>query len=136
MAGFTILGKAEKGNRYDAIVIGSGITGGIAAKELTEKGLKVLVLERGRMVEHIVRITRPLNKDPWEFPLANMVSLEEKKEYAGTERIFTYSVRMQNTFLVKDTEHPYVQEKPFSWQRGLPAGRTFLIVVQALLSPE
>jgi choline dehydrogenase-like flavoprotein len=81
MAGFTILGKAEKGNRYDAIVIGSGITGGIAAKELTEKGLKVLVLERGRMVEHITDYPTA-QQDPWEFPLANMVSLEEKKEYA------------------------------------------------------
>jgi choline dehydrogenase-like flavoprotein len=68
MTDFNILGKGISGNTYDAIVIGSGITGGIAAKELTEAGLKVLVLERGRMVEHIKDYPTALT-DPWEFKL-------------------------------------------------------------------
>ena len=58
---------AENTMHYDAIVVGSGISGGWAAKELTEKGLKVLMLERGRNVEHIKDYTTT-NMDPWEFP--------------------------------------------------------------------
>ena len=58
---------AEDKMHYDAIVVGSGISGGWAAKELTEKGLKVLMLERGKNVEHIKDYTNT-NKDPWEFP--------------------------------------------------------------------
>ncbi len=107
-------------NRYDAIVIGSGISGGWAAKELCEKGLRTLVLERGRDVRHIVDYpTATLN--PWEFPHRNRmpVAFEEKNPIAtkcyaldeGTE-----------PFFVKDAEHPYVQEKPFDWIRGYQVG--------------
>ena len=80
MAAFNILGKGTAENTYDAIVIGSGITGGIAAKELTEAGLTVLVLERGRMVEHIKDYPTALT-DPWDLPLRNLVSLDEQKNY-------------------------------------------------------
>lgn len=125
MAGFTILGKAATGNRFDAIVIGSGITGGIAAKELTEKGLKVLVLERGRMVEHITDYPTA-QMDPWEFPLANMVSLEEQKDYTVQKDIYIFGQDAKH-FLVKDTDHPYIQEKPFSWQRGYQLGGRSLL---------
>lgn len=125
MPGFNILEKAAKQNSYDAIVIGSGITGGIAAKELTEKGLKVLVLERGRMVEHIKDYPTVLT-DPWDLPLRNMVSLEEQKEYEIQKSIYIFGQDSKH-FLVKDTDHPYVQEKPFTWHRGYQLGGRSLL---------
>ena len=71
--------KAVAQNTYDAIVIGSGISGGWAAKELTEKGLKVLMLERGRNYEHIKDYTSA-TKDPWEFPHRGKAPLQYKKD--------------------------------------------------------
>ena len=65
---------------FDAIVIGSGITGGWAAKELCERGLQTVLLERGTMVEHIKDYTHA-NKDPWEFPHRNELTKEEEKIY-------------------------------------------------------
>jgi choline dehydrogenase-like flavoprotein len=70
--------KAEKQHTYDAIVVGSGISGGLAAKELTEKGLKVLMLERGRNVEHVKDYDTALMK-PWEFKHRGRVTLEDRK---------------------------------------------------------
>jgi choline dehydrogenase-like flavoprotein len=122
---FNILGKGVTGNTYDAIVIGSGITGGIAAKELTESGLKVLVLERGRMVEHIKDYPTAL-KDPWEFPLRNLVSLEEQKHYEVQKSIYLFGEDSKH-FLVKDSDHPYIQEKPFVWHRGYQLGGRSLL---------
>jgi choline dehydrogenase-like flavoprotein len=122
---FNILGKGVTGNTYDAIVIGSGITGGIAAKELTESGLKVLVLERGRMVEHIKDYPTALN-DPWEFPLRNLVGLEEQKDYEVQKSIYLFGEDSKH-FLVKDSEHPYIQEKPFVWHRGYQLGGRSLL---------
>lgn len=122
---FNILGKAISGNTYDAIVIGSGITGGIAAKELTEAGLKVLVLERGRMVEHIKDYPTAM-KDPWEFPLRNMVSIEEQKHYDVQKSLYLFGEDSKH-FLVKDDEHPYIQEKPFTWHRGYQLGGRSLL---------
>jgi choline dehydrogenase-like flavoprotein len=122
---FNILGKGVTGNTYDAIVIGSGITGGIAAKELTESGLKVLVLERGRMVEHIKDYPTAL-KDPWEFPLRNLVSVEEQKDYEVQKTLYLFGQDSKH-FLVKDSEHPYVQEKPFMWYRGYQLGGRSLL---------
>jgi choline dehydrogenase-like flavoprotein len=122
---FNILGKGVTGNTYDAIVIGSGITGGIAAKELTESGLKVLVLERGRMVEHIKDYPTAL-KDPWEFPLRNLVSLEEQKDYEVQKSIYLFGEDSKH-FLVKDSDHPYIQEKPFVWHRGYQLGGRSLL---------
>lgn len=63
---------------FDAIVIGTGISGGWAAKELCEKGLKTLVLERGRMIKHIEDYPT-MDKDPWDFELRGQTSQEEKK---------------------------------------------------------
>jgi choline dehydrogenase-like flavoprotein len=122
---FNILGKGISGNTYDAIVIGSGITGGIAAKELTEAGLKVLVLERGRMVEHIKDYPTAM-KDPWEFPLRNFVSLDEQKHYEVQKSIYLFGEDSKH-FLVKDDEHPYIQEKPFTWHRGYQLGGRSLL---------
>src|SRR5258706_3836207 len=70
--------KAIHQNTYDAIVIGSGISGGWAAKELTEKGLKVLMLERGRNLEHI-KDYHTANKNPWEFMHRGTATLQQKK---------------------------------------------------------
>ena len=67
-------------NTYDAIIVGSGISGGWAAKELCEKGLKVLLLERGRMVEHI-KDYPTATKDPWEFKHRLTLSPEDKKKF-------------------------------------------------------
>lgn len=122
---FNILGKGISGNTYDAIVIGSGITGGIAAKELTEAGLKVLVLERGRMVEHVKDYPTALT-DPWDLPLRNMVSLEEQKHYEVQKSIYLFGQDSKH-FLVKDDEHPYLQEKPFTWHRGYQLGGRSLL---------
>jgi choline dehydrogenase-like flavoprotein len=122
---FNILGKGISGNTYDAIVIGSGITGGIAAKELTEAGLKVLVLERGRMVEHIKDYPTAM-KDPWEFPLRNFVSLEDQKDYEVQKSIYLFGEDSKH-FLVKDSEHPYIQDKPFTWHRGYQLGGRSLL---------
>ena len=76
--------KAEKQNTYDAIVVGSGISGGWAAKELTEKGLKVLMLERGRNVEHVTDYDTALLK-PWEFNVEEMEN-DVRKELRLTVR--------------------------------------------------
>lgn len=122
---FNILGKGAAENTYDAIVIGSGITGGIAAKELTEAGLKVLVLERGRMVEHIKDYPTALT-DPWDFPLRNLVSIEDQKDYAVQKSLYLFGQDSKH-FLVKDSEHPYIQDKPFTWYRGYQVGGRSLL---------
>ena len=77
-------------NVYDAIVIGSGISGGWAAKELTEKGLKVLLLERGRNVEH-VKDYITANKNPWEFPHAGGRTQQMIKDYPVLKRDYPLS---------------------------------------------
>ena len=82
--------KAEKQNTYDAIVVGSGISGGWAAKELTEKGLRVLMLERGRNVEHVKDYDTALMK-PWEFKHRGKVTLEERRRQPVQTRGGMYS---------------------------------------------
>ncbi|WP_316788579.1 GMC family oxidoreductase [Pedobacter frigoris] len=111
---------AVKKNTYDAIVIGSGISGGWAAKEFTEKGLKTLVLERGRDVKHIVDYPTT-NKYPYEFEHRGEVSLAIKKENPVISKCYAFKEDAMH-FFVKDNEHPYVQEKPFDWIRGYQVG--------------
>lgn len=125
MTNFNLLGKAVRGNAYDAIVIGSGITGGLAAKELTQAGLKTLVLERGRMVEHVKDYPTALT-DPWDMPLRNLVSEEEKQDYEIQKTLYLFGHDTKH-FLVKDSEHPYLQDKPFLWYRGYQVGGRSLL---------
>jgi choline dehydrogenase-like flavoprotein len=107
-------------NTFDAIVIGSGISGGWAAKELCEHGLKTLVLERGRNVVH--------NKDyptanlaPWEFPHRGDMTRAFLKENPLISRAAGFDETTAH-FFIKDKDHPYVQEKPFDWIRGYQVG--------------
>lgn len=107
-------------NNYDAIVIGSGITGGWAAKELCEKGLETLVLERGRNVEHI-KDYPTATKDPWELPHRGEVTQKVKDENPVVSSCYAFNEATQH-FFVKDDEHPYIQKKPFHWIRGYQVG--------------
>jgi choline dehydrogenase-like flavoprotein len=125
MTTFNITGKGKKQNTYDAIVIGSGITGGLAAKELAEGGLKVIMLERGRMVEHI-KDYHFEGKDPWELPLRNLVPDEEARQYEIQRNLYLFTQDSKD-FFVRDSDHPYLQEKPFHWFRGYQVGGRSLI---------
>jgi choline dehydrogenase-like flavoprotein len=112
-------------NTYDAIVIGSGISGGWAAKELCEKGLKTLVLEKGRMVKHGVDYPTT-NLDPWEFPNRGKLTPDELKKYHV--QIRTGFVGESNKhFFINDEENPYEEVKRFDWIRGNQVGGRSLI---------
>jgi choline dehydrogenase-like flavoprotein len=117
-----INGKWQQDNTYDAIVIGSGISGGIAAKELSEKGLKTLVLERGRMVKHIEDYPTA-NMAPWELPNRGRVSPAEIEKHYQKQIRTGYTVNEGwKHFFVKDDEHPYSEVKRFDWIRGYHVG--------------
>jgi len=107
-------------NTYDAIVIGSGISGGWAAKELCDLGIKTLVLERGRNVEHIKDYPTAM-KNPWDFQHRMEEPLKVKEENPVVSKCYAYGEDTQH-FFVKDKEHPYIQEKPFDWIRGYQVG--------------
>lgn len=112
--------KAVNQNSYDAIVIGSGISGGWAAKEFCDRGLKTLVLERGKDVSHI-KDYPTATKNPWDFAHRNDPALALKKENPIVSKCYAFDESAQH-FFVKDKEHPYVQEKPFDWIRGYQVG--------------
>lgn len=114
-----------KSNEFDAIVIGSGISGGWAAKELCEKGLKTLVLERGRDVEHL-KDYPTMTSSIWEMPHRNQIPLEDRIQNPVVNRCYAYKEDTAH-FFVKDQEHPYEQEKPFDWVRGYQVGGKSLI---------
>ena len=107
-------------NTFDAIVIGSGLSGGWAAKEFTEKGLKTLVLERGREVTHL-KDYPTTNMMPWEFPHRNEVPQDIKAANPVISKCYAFKEDAMH-FFVKDNEHPYEQEKPFDWIRGYQTG--------------
>lgn len=110
----------EEQESYDAIVVGTGISGGWAAKELCENGLKTLVLERGRMVEHGEYPTA--NKDDWDFPNAGELPREEKAKQEKQART-GYTVKAPHNFwFVNDLKHPYNEKKRFDWMRGYHVG--------------
>ncbi|UII81379.1 GMC oxidoreductase [Flagellimonas sp. CMM7] len=116
----------EEQESYDAIVVGTGISGGWAAKELCENGLKTLVLERGRMVNHITDYPTA-NLDPWDFPNNGELSPEkiarqEKQNRTG------YTVKAPHNFwFVDDIDHPYNETKRFDWMRGYHVGGRSLL---------
>jgi choline dehydrogenase-like flavoprotein len=107
-------------NTYDAIVIGSGISGGWAAKELCEKGLKTLVLERGRNVVHI-KDYPTANMPPWAFRHRLRMTTEFLKENPLISKAAGFGEDNAH-FFIKDKDHPYIQEKPFDWIRGYQVG--------------
>lgn len=107
-------------NTFDAIVIGAGMSGGWAAKEFCEKGLKTLVLERGRDVKHL-KDYPTTNMKPWEFPHRGQVPFDIKNENPVVSRCYAFREDAMH-FFVKDKEHPYTQEKPFDWIRGYQVG--------------
>ena len=121
MANLTI--DAVKAMTFDAIVIGSGISGGWAAKELCEKGLKTLVLERGRDVKHVTDYPTAM-MNPWDFPHRGQVPLDMRAEY-GKSRSFMREETLQ--WAIKEGEQPIVEEKPFTWTRGYHVGGKSLL---------
>jgi choline dehydrogenase-like flavoprotein len=106
-------------NSFDAIVVGSGMSGGWAAKELTEKGLKTLVLERGRMVTHGEYPTA--TKDPWELPYGNRITQETRHRKPVQSRT-GYPTPANTHWFVDDLDNPYVETQPFDWLRGYHVG--------------
>lgn len=118
--------KAIDQNTYDAIVIGSGISGGWAAKELCEKGLKTLVLERGRDVKHPNYPTAM--DEAWELPNRNKVPQAEIDEHYPMQSRSGYTIRQATKhWFVKDSEHPYSETKRFDWMRGYHVGGRSLV---------
>lgn len=115
----------KKNRTFDVIVIGSGISGGWAAKEFTEKGGKTLVLERGRDVKHIADYPTT-NMYPYEFDHRGELTLEIKKKNPIVSKCYAFREDTEH-FFVKDEEHPYIQEKPFDWIRGYQVGGKSLI---------
>lgn len=111
----------EEQSSYDAIVVGSGISGGWAAKELCENGLKTLVLERGRMVKHIEDYVTA-NKDPWDFPNAGVATKEIIDKQPKQNRTGYTTSQASHMWFVNDLEHPYNEIKRFDWMRGYHVG--------------
>jgi choline dehydrogenase-like flavoprotein len=110
---------------FDAIVIGSGISGGWAAKELTGKGLRTLVLERGKEVKHVTDYPTTMMQ-PWEFEHRGQLKKEVRDANPIVSKCYAFYEGTQQ-FFVKDAEHPYVQEKPFDWIRGYQTGGKSLL---------
>ena len=105
---------------FDAIVVGSGISGGWAAKELTERGLKVLLLERGRNIEHITGYTNA-RKAPWEVPHRGRNTLAARAAHPVQRRDYILN-ELNPDYWADEADHPYVEKKPFDWFRGYHVG--------------
>jgi choline dehydrogenase-like flavoprotein len=111
----------EEAESYDAIVVGTGVSGGWAAKELCEGGLKTLVLERGRMVNHITDYPTA-NMDNWDFPNGGKLPREEQAKQLKQARTGYTTRAPHNFWFVNDLEHPYNEVKRFDWMRGYHVG--------------
>jgi choline dehydrogenase-like flavoprotein len=117
-------GDAKAKNTYDAIIIGSGISGGWAAKELCDRGAKTLVVERGRSLKHGDYPTAMNN--PWDFQHRTVLPSEVRERNPIVARCYAFDEGTEHHF-VKDEQHPYQQEKPFDWIRGYQEGGKSLI---------
>jgi choline dehydrogenase-like flavoprotein len=107
--------EAAKDMTFDAIVVGSGVSGGWAAKELTEKGLRVLMLERGRALEHVTGYENAM-KAPWELQYAGRLTQEQIESHPKLSRDYPYN-EMTEKYWMKDTDSLYKEEKRFDWFR-------------------
>ncbi len=105
---------------FDAIVVGSGISGGWAAKELTEKGLKVLLLERGRNIEHIKDYTNALTP-PWQVPHRGRNTIAAREAHPVWRRDYILN-ELNPDYWASEADSPYVEKKPFDWFRGYHVG--------------
>lgn len=112
-------------NHYDAIVVGSGISGGWAAKELTEKGLKVLLLERGRNIEH-VKDYQNATKEVWDYPHRNRPTQEMIEKYPVLSRDYPLNESTYGMW-ADEQKNPYIEEKRFDWYRGYHVGGRSLL---------
>ena len=122
MVNLNLQGKTE--NTYDAIVVGSGISGGWAAKELCESGLKVLLLERGKNVEHPNYPTASSN--PWQLEHRGRLTQEDRDKCPVQTRHYSYSGDSKH-YYINDLENPYTETKRFDWIRGdIVGGRSVL----------
>lgn len=112
-------------NEYDAIVVGSGISGGWAAKELTEKGLKVLMLERGKDVEHVKDYINA-HKEVWDYPHRRKPTIQMQQDYPVLKRDYPLN---EHTFgmWANEKESPYTEDKRFDWYRGYQVGGRSLL---------
>jgi choline dehydrogenase-like flavoprotein len=108
-------------DKYHAIVVGTGISGGWAAKELCEKGLKTLVLERGPMVKHIEDYPT-MHNDPWDYKTGDVITNETRKKQAKQSRTGYTTTESNKHFFVDDIKHPYNEINRFDWMRGYHVG--------------
>jgi choline dehydrogenase-like flavoprotein len=112
-------------NHYDAIVIGSGISGGWAAKELTEKGLKTIMLERGKNIEHIKDYVNSV-KGPWQFPHRGGRTQQMIKDYPVLRRDYPLN-EINIDWWVNEKDCPYTEIKRMDWFRGYHVGGRSLL---------
>src|SRR4051812_27778878 len=115
--------RAAAANTFDAIVVGSGMSGGWAAKDLSEKGMKTLVLERGRMVRHIADYPTATTA-PWEtkYPRGKLPEKVMAETYPAQQRTGYALSEYTQHFFVRDDENPYTETKRFDWIRGYHVG--------------
>ena len=106
---------AIKSMTYDAIVVGSGVSGGYAAKELTEKGMRVLVLEKGKKFDHVTAY-EPSYKDPWDFKYNGLLTNEQKASHPKLSRDYPYN-EMTEKYWMNDSDALYKEVKRFDWFR-------------------
>ena len=111
----------KKKYSFDAIVVGSGMTGGFAAKELTEKGLKVLMIERGREIKHTEDYDTAL-KQPWEILHRDKVSVQSAEERWANNRFPGMAQDDKVAFMTNDKDNPYIEKRPFDWIRAYHTG--------------
>lgn len=122
--------RGKQQQTFDAIVVGSGISGGWAAKELCEKGLKVLMLERGNPVQHPSYPTA--TKDPWDFTYRNRITQEDRRVSHIQSRHWSFKEDNKH-FYINDLENPYEETKRFDWIRSdVLGGRSLLWARQCL----